>query len=252
MKITTWNVNGIRAAHKKGFLRWLKKDKSDIVCLQEIKAKKNQLPKKILNLKQYEIIVCDANRPGYAGTMVLTKNRPKPIKEKINYKKFNKEGRIVALNYVNFTLINLYMPHGARDKSKLGHKLKSYEELFLFINKLKNKNIILAGDFNIAHKEIDLARPKHNKNNIMFTPEERERITKLHSLGFVDTYRKLHPQGKKYTWWPYFANARTRNLGWRIDYIFVTHQLIKKLKSAKILTKITGSDHCPANIEIDI
>ena len=252
MKISTWNVNGIRAAAKKGFLHWLKKENNDIICLQEIKAKENQLPEEIINLPGYETFVNEAQKPGYSGTLILCKNNPKTITKKLGFRQFDNEGRIITIQYPNLLLLNLYMPHGGRDKSKLGYKLDCYKKLFAYLKGIKKKNIILSGDFNIAREEIDLARPKQNKNNIMFTPEERKQIEDLLTMGFTDSYRYLHPKGKKYTWWPYFANARTRNLGWRIDYIFTSSFLKKKIKNVKILKEVMGSDHCPVSIEVSI
>jgi len=248
MKIISWNVNGIRAVYKKGFLEWFKKAKADIICLQEIKAQKEQIPIDLLNLKNYHFYFNQAVKKGYSGVAVWAKEKPIKVDYELGLKRFDQEGRILKLKYPNFTLINLYLPHGGRAKENLDYKLECYAKLLSFLK--KTKNTILIGDFNIAHQEIDLARPKNNKNNIMFTPEERKQIDKLISLGLTDTFRKFNQKTDNYTWWPYFANARERNIGWRIDYTFVSKRMNSKLKNAFILNKVSGSDHCPIGINV--
>jgi len=250
MKIISWNINGIRSIYKKNFLNWFLTNNADIVCLQEIKAQKEQIPSDLLKLKKYYFYFNQATKKGYAGVAVYTKQKPLKVKYKLDFNKFNEEGRILQLEYPTFTLINLYMPHGGRQKENLGYKLEVYNHLIKYLKNIKNKNIILAGDFNIAHKDIDLARPKQNQNNIMFTPEERQQIDKIINLGFIDTFRQFYKEGGHYTWWPYMANARQRNLGWRIDYIFISKGLAQQLKDAFIFTEIMGSDHCPIGIKI--
>jgi len=249
MKIISWNVNGLRAVHRKGFLDWLKKNKADVVCLQEIKAEADKVPAELQNPAGYFSFYNPAQKPGYSGTAVFTKQKPLKVINKMGLTRFDNEGRILRLDYSNFILINLYLPHGGRGKENLGYKLEAYKYLFGYLGKIKNKPVVLIGDFNVAHREIDLARPKQNQKNIMFTPEERAQIDRLLKSGFVDTFRKFHPNEQKFTWWPYFANARQRNLGWRIDYAFVSGKLSPKLKGAEILTDVMGSDHCPIEIE---
>ena len=246
LKIISWNVNGIRSIHKKGFLEWFKKEKADIVCLQEIKAQKEQIPDDLINLKNYHFYSNQAVKKGYSGVVVWTKQLPIKVDYKLGLKRFDQEGRILKLEYPDFTLINLYLPHGGRGKENLAYKLECYAKLLSFLK--KTKNTILVGDFNIAHQEIDLARPGNNKNNIMFTPEERKQIDNLISLGFTDTFRKFNQKPGNYTWWPYFINARDRNLGWRIDYCFTLKGL--SIKDAFILNKVKGSDHCPIGINV--
>lgn len=268
MKIISWNVNGIRAACKKGFLQWLKKSKADIVCLQETKAWPEQLESELVNPKGYFSFFNSALKKGYAGLAVYAKEKPiNPapfgarfntlskrcgikVENKVGIKRFDQEGRILKLEYPNFILVNLYLPHGGRQKENMVYKLKSYDELLKYFKKINKKKVILVGDFNVAHQEIDLARPKDNKNNTMFTLEERKRIDKIIELGFSDTFRKFHKEPGNYTWWPYYRNARQRNLGWRIDYIFTSKTLTLKLKKAFILKDVRGSDHCPIGIEI--
>ncbi len=248
MRIITWNVNGLRAAYKKGFLEWIRKSGADIVCLQEIKAKTEQLPLEIMEINGYYSFFNSAERPGYSGTVIYSKEEPIKIKTVLGMKKFDEEGRGIYAEYGNFSLLNLYIPHGGRHKENLDYKLEVYNFLLKLLEKKKNDNLILVGDFNIAHQEIDLARPKDNQNNIMFTPKERQQIDKLLALGLADSFRELNKEGENYTWWPYFRNARERNLGWRIDYLFTGHNITSKLKDAFILKEVIGSDHCPAGI----
>lgn len=268
MKIISWNVNGLRAVCRKGFWKWLKKFGADIVCLQEIKIQAKNLSEvnrnligsqsKILSAYNADKTTADmpirffnyADKPGYSGVAIFTKRKPVNVELNIGHKRFDSEGRFLRLDFKDFTLINLYLPHGGRDKKNLIYKLQVYKFLLEQLKKLKSKNIILIGDFNIAHTELDLARPKQNKNNIMFTPTEREQIDTLVELGFADTFRMFHKEENNYTWWPYFANARARNLGWRIDYCFTSKSLTPKVKSAFILPDVFGSDHCPVGIEI--
>lgn len=250
MKIISWNVNGLRSVYKKGFLEWLEETDADIVCLQETKAQETQLPFDLIKPENYYSFFASAQRKGYSGVAVYSREKPLLVKRKLGIDRFDNEGRILQLEYYNFTLINLYIPHGDRQKKHLNYKLEVYDHLLKHLEKIKNKKVVLIGDFNIAHKEIDLARPKQNRNNIMFTAQEREQINRLIKLGFVDSFRKFHKEGGNYTWWPYFANARQRNLGWRIDYAFVSKKLGAKLKNAFILPKTKGSDHCPIGVKI--
>lgn len=250
MKIISWNVNGLRAVYKKGFLEWFEETNADIVCLQETKAQRKQLTPDLIKLKNYHSFFNSAQKKGYSGVAVYCKKKPLSVKRKLGMKRFDSEGRRLELEYPDFILLNLYMPHGGRGKEKLAYKLEAYKHLFQRLEKIKNKEVILIGDFNIAHKEIDLARPKQNQNNIMFTLKERRQIGKLIKLGFKDSFRKFHKKGGNYTWWAYIANARQRNLGWRIDYGFVSKKFEKRLKNAFILSKVKGSDHCPIGVEI--
>lgn len=250
MKIVSWNVNGIRAVYKKGFLKWLNGFKADIVCLQEIKAQPEQLEQELIKPEGYYSFFNPAQKKGYSGTAVYTKIKPKKIDYFSGFKKFDGEGRIMKLKFPHFLLINLYLPQGGRKKENMPYKLAIYDYLLKYFEKIKNEKIILIGDFNVAHQEIDLARPKDNKNNTMFTPQERRRIDQIINLGFVDSFRKFNKETGNYTWWPYYLNARQRNLGWRIDYAFIAKSLTQKLKKAFILSEIKGSDHCPIGIDI--
>jgi exodeoxyribonuclease III len=250
MNILSFNVNGIRSAYKKGFLNWFEKVNADMICLQEIKAQIEQMPEELSSQSGYHLYINQAVKKGYSGVAVFTKVKPLGINKELGLERFDDEGRMLELTFSDFILIAIYMPHGGRMKENLSYKLEAYRKLFDHISKINNKNIIIAGDFNIAHEEIDLARPKGNKNNIMFTPGERKNIDSLLNHGFIDSFRKFDKRGGNYTWWPYMANARERNIGWRIDYIFISLSLDKKIKNAFILPDVKGSDHCPIGIEM--
>lgn len=250
MKILSWNINGIRAIEKKGFLEWFLKEKPDILCLQEVRAGENQIPQELRNIFGYLVYFNPAQKNGYSGTAIYTKIRPEKISTKIGFKQFDEEGRFLRLDFRAFILINLYIPNGGQNKENLDYKLRFYDYLIKYLGKIKNKPIILAGDFNVAHMEIDLAQPKENQNSIMFTFNERQQIDKILDLGFIDTFRQLHKEGGNYTWWAYYSFAKQKGLGWRIDYFFFSKTLDEKLKKAFILDKVIGSDHCPVGIDI--
>ena len=219
MKILSCNVNGIRSAYRKGFLEFIQKENPDIFCLQEIKANTENLPSELLEIKDYYSYFNSAQKKGYSGVAVYTKRKPTSVNTSLGHDRFDKEGRILELDYPDFTLINFYIPHGGRQKENLSYKLEVYKEIFKKVNTLKNRDLILIGDFNIAHKEIDLARPKENKDNVMFTVEERKQIDNLFDLGLVDSFRYLNTNSGNYTWWPYAFKAKERNMGWRIDML---------------------------------
>ncbi|MCG2690114.1 exodeoxyribonuclease III [Candidatus Parcubacteria bacterium] len=258
MQIITWNINGIRSAIQKGLLGFIKKENPDVLCLQEIKSQVGQIPPDFLislkNLGYLSYFNPSSLKNGHSGTAVLTKIKPNQVKFKIGLERFNQEGRVIICEFDNFTLFNFYMTHGDRTQKHLAFKLKAYDFLANLFKKelLKTKNIVLTGDFNIAHQEIDLARPKDNQKNTGFTLKEREKIDKLLDAGFLDSFRCFNEEGSHYTWWSHFANARERNIGWRIDYCFVSKTLKPNLKKAFILPHIMGSDHCPLGVEINV
>lgn len=256
MKIVSWNVNGIRSACRKGFVDWLGKADADIVCLQELKAQKEDIApifdSDFLSQSGYKIYSNHAEKRGYSGVAVFTKEKPLAVKEILGIKRFDHEGRILELEYPKFTLFALYIPHGGRYKENLPYKLEVYSALKKRLKELKDKKIIIAGDFNIAHEDIDLARPKDNRNNVMFTESERAEIDDLISLGFIDSFRKFNKENGNYTWWPYRNGLREKNIGWRIDYIFSSGNLEPKLKDAFILKNDMRSDHCPVGAEFEI
>lgn len=251
MNVISWNVNGLRSVYNKGFLDWLKKYRPEILCLQEIKAAADKIPIALLKLKNYQSYYSHASKPGYSGTAVFTKEQPISIINRIGLKRFDDEGRFLRLDFKKFILINVYLPHGGRQKEKLGYKLSCYKKLQVYLRNINSRlPIVLVGDFNIAHTETDLARPRQNRDNIMFTPEERKQLDILEKMDFKDSFRIFHNDGGHYSWWPYMANARARNLGWRIDYIFTSSGMTKKLTDGFILPEVKGSDHCPVGISL--
>ncbi len=251
MKIISWNINGIRSIFSKNEFSNILKQKADFYCFQELKAQDQDIPPEIHKIKNYKFYTNCGNRKGHSGVGILTNQIPLKIETEIGFKQFDNEGRFLALEYKDFTIINFYVINGGRKKENLDYKLKFYKYLLeKYLPKQKNKNLILAGDFNIAHQEIDLARPEENQNNIMFTKEERTQIDNLLSANFIDSFRHLSKEPHQYTWWAYFRDARSRNIGWRIDYCFISKSLQVKLKKAFILKDQLGSDHCPIGIEL--
>jgi len=250
MKIISWNVNGLRSIFKNNFLSLLGMLNPDIFCLQEIKAQKNQLSQKLLRLEGYHCYFNFANKKGYSGVAVYSKDKPLKVERLIGLRRFDQEGRMLRLDYFGFTLFNLYFPHGGRQKENLDYKLRVYSTFVDYLTKIRKKQIILIGDFNIAHRAVDLARPNENVNNTMFTKEERLMMDKLINLGFIDTFRMFTKEGDWYSWFPYGFNARERNLGWRIDYAFVSKKLTPRVSNSSILREVYGSDHCPILLEI--
>ncbi|MFA6257113.1 MAG: exodeoxyribonuclease III [Candidatus Paceibacterota bacterium] len=272
MKIISWNVNGIRAVHKKGlFVPFVKKYQPDILCLQETKAEQHQSQ---VDLDEYEEYWHSAERKGYSGTAIFTRievkplsvvfGLPKSIEKKYNLKdKYgdpNTEGRIICAEFKDFFVVTVYTPNAKDDLSRLPLRHKHWDPAFLeYMKSLENpsassgrtgKPVIFCGDLNVAHTPDDLARPKENVGNKGFTDEEREGIQNIIDAGFVDTFRIFTKGNGHYSWWSHFANARARNVGWRIDYIFVSQKLAKKVKKAEILPEVLGSDHCPVSIEL--
>jgi exodeoxyribonuclease III len=253
MKIYSWNINGIRAIARKGFLDWLKETSPEILCLQETKAQVQQLGFELTQPLNYEVSFASAQKPGYSGTATYSKIQPKKIQIGLGEKRFDQEGRTIISYYPNFVLFNIYFPNGKASKERLNYKMDYYAFLLNYLKDLKKqeKNIIITGDVNTAHKEIDLARPKANEKISGFLKEEREWIDQLLSLGFIDSYRYLYPNKKDaYTWWSLRSAARERNVGWRIDYFFLSENLKNNLKSASVHDQVTGSDHCPISIEL--
>jgi exodeoxyribonuclease III len=252
IRILSWNVNGIRAVYKKGFLDWFKKEKPDILCLQETKANEEQLPDELKNIEGYYSFFSSAERKGYSGVALYTKEKPKNVKKGFGIEKFDNEGRILIAEYPDFTLLNIYYPNGKAREERLRYKMDFYDAFLTYVNKLKKKgkNLIICGDVNTAHKEIDLARPKENEKVSGFLPEERAWMDKFVGHGYIDTFRIFNQEPENYTWWDMMTRARERNVGWRIDYFFVSDNFKKKVKDAFILSEIMGSDHCPIGIEI--
>jgi exodeoxyribonuclease-3 len=252
MKITTWNVNGIRAAIKKGFIDWAKTYEKDVLCLQEIKAFSGQIPEEVVNLDSYMVYINSAKRPGYSGVASFFKDEPEEIRYGLGVEEFDDEGRVIRSKHKNFYLYNIYFPNGQRGQDRVDFKLNFYETLLDECNKLhaQGEKIIITGDFNTAHTEIDLANPKENSKTSGFLPEEREMITQYLNNGFKDAYRELYPDKVEYTWWTYRFGARRRNIGWRLDYFLVSDALMKDVKDVIILGDVEGSDHCPVTLDI--
>jgi len=254
MKVLSWNVNGIRAVDKKGFFQWFAKEKPDIICLQEIKAQKEQLPSHLRNTPNYHLYINSAEKKGYSGVATYTKQKPLDEKTGFGIEKFDREGRILITEYSKFILFNIYFPNGKKNQDRLDYKLDFYDKFLAYADNLKakGKNIVVCGDFNTAHKEIDLARPKENEKISGFLPIERAWIDTFIDHGYIDTFREFNKQSIQYSWWDMKTRARERNVGWRIDYFFVNKEFMKYVKNAFILQEVLGSDHCPIGIEIEV
>ncbi len=252
MKIYSWNVNGLRAIHKKGFLDWLKKESPDILCLQETKSHPDQLPAQLRDPDGYTSCWSSAEKKGYSGVAVYSKKEPARVNTKLGHKPFDREGRLLELDYGDFTLFNVYFPNGGAGNKRVPFKMDFYDAFLKHGEKLRRqgKKIIICGDVNTAHTEIDLARPKANEKNTGFLPEERAWVTKFLNSGYIDTFRHFHEEPGHYTWWDYKTKARERDIGWRIDYFFISADLLPALKKARILKDVPGSDHCPIAIDI--
>lgn len=266
MLFMSWNVNGIRAVHKKNcFVPFIKKYKPDVLCLQETKAQQDQSP---IDLSDYVEYWNSAKKKGYSGTAIFTKNKPISVVNNLpdilakeysiksdGYGDPNSEGRVITAEFEDFFIVTVYTPNSKDDLSRLSLRYQRWDPVFLKYCKTleKKKPVIFCGDLNVAHKEIDLANPKSNDGRHGFTKEEREGIDNVVKGGFIDTFRYLTPEGNGYyTWWSHWQNSRARNVGWRIDYFFISEKLVSKLKSADIFTDVMGSDHCPISVELDI
>ena len=252
LKLYSWNVNGLRAVLKKGFLDFVGKYQPDILGLQEIKAEESQVADGLKTLTGYHHVFSSAERKGYSGVALFTREKPKSVTLSLGKKEFDGEGRVIRADYENFILFNVYFPNGKSRPERLQYKMDFYE-CFLDVCKdliKKGKNVVVCGDVNTAHKEIDLARPKANQKISGFLPEERAWIDRFLAAGFSDIFRELHPEPEQYTWWDMQSGARARNVGWRIDYFYISHSLRKKVKGASILPEVMGSDHCPVGLEL--
>lgn len=255
MKIISWNVNGIRAIEKKGFLNWLKDEQPDILCLQETKAEPQQLSDQLRAPFKYTSFWSSSQiKKGYSGVGVYSKIKPRNVRMDLGIKEFDQEGRVLQIEYDDFILFNVYFPNGSSGNKRVPFKMRFYDCFLAHINKLKkqNKKLIICGDVNTAHTEIDLARPKENQKNTGFLPEERAWVSKFIEEGYLDTFRHFYPDKPGYyTWWDYKTKARERDIGWRIDYFFITKNLLPSLTKAFILKDVYGSDHCPIGITLN-
>ena len=250
MKLISWNVNGIRACLNKGFLDFFNSENADIFCLQETKCQEGQVE---LEIDGYTSYWNSAEKKGYSGTAVFTKNKPLKVTYGIGKEEHDKEGRIITLEFEKFYLVTNYTPNAKRELERLDYRMIWEDEIRKYLLKLnKTKPVIMCGDLNVAHEEIDLKNPKTNRGNAGFTDEERGKMTELLNAGFVDSYRYLYPEKIEYSWWSYMGHAREKNIGWRIDYFITSKDIEKNIKEAKIYTQILGSDHCPIGLEIEL
>jgi exodeoxyribonuclease III len=253
MKLISWNVNGIRSVYNKGFLEWFARESPDILCLQETKADITQFPEELLKLHEHQVLHSSAKKKGYSGVATFSREKILDTK-KVEIAEYDNEGRVLIHEYEKFFLLNCYFPNGQRDHARVPFKMEFCDHILNRINELKkNKPVIITGDFNIAHTEIDLANPKTNKKTTGFLPIERMWMDQFIAQGWVDIFRTLHPgETGKYSWWSNFAGARDRNIGWRIDYFFVSPDLVSKVTKAEILAHVRGSDHCPVTVELNL
>jgi exodeoxyribonuclease-3 len=254
MKLISWNVNGLRSHMKKGAWKWIRAQKPDVICLQELKAKPEQLTEAQMKTFQgYTVVWNPAERPGYSGVATMVSSKTKEATVGFGVPKFDIEGRVIQTRFDDFVLLNVYFPSGTTGMVRVKFKLEFYEALLKHINKLHaaGDKIIITGDFNTAHNEIDLARPKENQKTSGFMPEERAMLGRYFEADLVDTFRTLYPDKQQFSWWTSrFATARKNNIGWRIDYFLVSKNLFPKVKAVTIFDKVQGSDHCPVMLEL--
>ncbi len=254
LTILSWNVNGIRAAHRKGFSDWFDATQPDILCLQETRAEPHQIPAEVAAPDGYFAFWNASKRKkGYSGTGLLTKIEPLAVEFGLGIAEFDTEGRTIIAHYADFSLINCYFPNGGRDLSRVPFKMAFYDAFLQKCESLRaaGKSVLFGGDVNTAHREIDLANPKSNQKTTGFLPEERAWIDAVLAMGYVDTFRHFHPdETGQYTWWSQRFGARKRNVGWRIDYFFAAPELMPRITDAFILPEIEGSDHCPVGIKL--
>ena len=251
MKLVSWNVNGIRACLNKGFDDFFKEIDADIFCIQETKCQEGQVD---LEYDGYESFWNSAEKKGYSGTAIFTKIKPLSVKYGIGIEEHDKEGRVITLEFDKFYMVDIYTPNSKRELERLDYRQVWEDEIRKYLLNLnKTKPVIMCGDLNVAHKEIDLKNPKTNTHNAGFTIEERNKMTELLDAGFIDTFRYLYPDKEDaYSWWSYMRKAREKNVGWRIDYFIVSKEIEDKIKEASIYSEIMGSDHCPVGLEIDL
>ena len=254
MKIISYNVNGIRAAIKKGLYDWIKEENPDVVCIQELKARQEQVDTTELEAMGFFHYWMSAEKPGYSGVAIFSKIEPKHVEYGCGIRKYDSEGRIIRADYPGGSIICTYMPSGTSGDERQAFKMQWLSDFQEYIDELKKSipNLIIVGDYNIAHEEIDIHNPKGNKKNSGFLPEERAWVTSFLETGFVDSFRKIHAEPDKYSWWTYRFNARTNNKGWRIDYQMVTSPLELKIRDADVRNEAFHSDHCPTYLEIEL
>ena len=254
MKIVSWNVNGLRAILKKEFITWVKEASPDVLCIQETKLQESTLDEKAKNIDGYYSYFSFAERKGYSGVATYTKRKPKNVYHGIGIERFDKEGRILITEFDEFILFNIYFPNGQMNEERLKYKMEFYDALLDYCNKLVEKDIklVICGDYNTAHTEMDIKNAKANEKTSGFLPVERAWMDKFIAAGYTDTFRFINPEEIKYSWWSYKFKARDRNARWRIDYHFVSNNFIENIKNAQILNEVYGSDHCPVSLELSI
>jgi exodeoxyribonuclease-3 len=254
LRIFCWNVNGVRSVWKKGFREWVEKESPDILCLQETKAQEEQLTEEMVKLFDYSCHYFSAERKGYSGVATYSRPVPVSVKKGIENPIFDGEGRVLQTDYEQFSLFNVYFPNGGQGPERLQYKLDFYDAFFYYLERFrkKQKKIIVCGDYNTAHKEIDLAKPELWCRGSGFLPVEREWIDKVVNLGYIDIFRQYNGEPGWYTYWDPITRAREKNLGWRIDAFFVTNEARDMVTDAKILNDVMGSDHCPAEITLKL
>jgi exodeoxyribonuclease III len=249
MKIICWNVNGIRSAMQKGFAKYIEEENPDIICLQETKATRDQAG--LLLLEYPHHFWNSGERKGYSGTAVFSRIAPKQVSYGISKQEHDNEGRVITVEFEEFFVVDVYVPNSQRTLERLPYRKNWDVDFFEYIQQLElRKPVILCGDMNVAHTELDLANPKQNVGNAGFTAEEREGFSRLLDAGFVDSFREFYKEGGHYTWWGFAFNSRERNIGWRFDYICISNKLKSRLKNAFIRKQVTGSDHCPIGIDL--
>ncbi|KMT21524.1 exodeoxyribonuclease III [Clostridium cylindrosporum] len=252
MNIHSWNVNGLRAIMGKGFLDYIEEYNPDILCIQETKLQEGNLTEETRNIKDYYSYFSHAEKKGYSGVATYTKIKPISVKQGIGIEEFDNEGRILITEFETFTLLNIYFPNGQKDEERLNYKLKFYDAILDYCNSEvdKGKKLLICGDYNTAHKEIDIKNAKANEKTSGFLPIERAWIDKFIENGYTDVFRSLHKEEIKYSWWSYRFKARERNTGWRIDYHFVSNNMMDNVEGADILNEVYGSDHCPIRVKL--
>ncbi|HPR18397.1 MAG TPA: exodeoxyribonuclease III [Candidatus Cloacimonadota bacterium] len=253
MKLLSWNVNGLRAVLKKGFLEILHTENPDILAIQETKLQEDQIPPEINEINGYYKYWNFAEKKGYSGVAIFTNTEPEKVEYSIGDPAYDTEGRLIIAHFTDFVLINCYFPNGQMSEERLQYKLAYYDRMFDLVESMRaeGKNVIVCGDFNTAHKEIDLANPKQNEETSGFLPIERAWMDKIIEHGWIDTFRRFNQESDQYSWWTYRFGARDRNVGWRIDYFFTNNENLKNIKNAFIRQDIMGSDHCPVGVEIE-
>ncbi|HOE52540.1 MAG TPA: exodeoxyribonuclease III [Methanomassiliicoccales archaeon] len=255
VRLLSWNVNGIRAAQRKGLADLLASDGADVVCLQETKAAPEQLPTELREVPGYRsYFASPKDRKGYSGVAMYTKVEPRRVVPGLGRERFDSEGRVLVAHFDAFVLFNIYFPNGKASPERLRYKMEFYEEVLEVAKATVDggRHVVLCGDVNTAHREIDLARPRENERTSGFLPQERQWIDRFLAAGFVDTFRLFDPSPERYTWWDMKTRARERNVGWRIDYFFVDEGLRARCRSAFIMPEVTGSDHCPIGLELEV